>query len=279
MTKEKLQTLRKNVKDRRPLIHCITNPISINQCANTILAVGARPIMAEHPLEVEDITKTASALMLNIANITDARMQSIRLSAMTAKQMKIPFVLDAVGIACSSLRREYTLGLLKDTVPDMIKGNYSEICALADEAYRSSGVDADRNTTGQMTINAALSAARLYNTVILASGGTDIITDGRDVILVHNGTPKLGTVTGTGCMLGALTAAYLSAAEGDCVTAALAACGVLGVCGELAERYNGNGSFFVGLMDELSLLTDKELEDRLRYEIIKRQRGESIEKL
>ena len=114
------------VKNKKPLIHCITNPISINQCANLILAVGAKPIMAEHPKEVSDITASSDALMLNIGNITEVRMESISISLKTAIEKGIPVLLDVVGIACSDLRREYVLKMLDFNVPTVIKGNYSE---------------------------------------------------------------------------------------------------------------------------------------------------------
>ena len=100
------------VREKRPLIHCITNPISINQCANAILAAGARPIMAEHPAEVKEITETADALMLNLGSITDARMQSMEISLRAATEKGIPVVLDVVGTACSTLRREFAARLL-----------------------------------------------------------------------------------------------------------------------------------------------------------------------
>ena len=194
--------IRGAVRERSSLIHCITNPISINQCANAILAVGGRPIMAEHPREVSEITATAGALMLNLGNITDVRMEAMRLSTRTAAEHGTPILLDAVGVACSKLRRDYACGLMEGVTPAVIKGNYSEINALYQESYRASGVDAD----------AAL--ARTRRTVVLASGKVDIVTDGTRLIRVRNGTPQLSCVTGTGCMLGALTAAYLSAASG-----------------------------------------------------------------
>ena len=118
--------------DKNPLIHCITNPISINQCANGVLAVGAIPIMAEHPLEAAEITQAADALVLNLANITDVRMQSMKISAQTAQKNNIPFIIDAVGVACSALRRNFVNGFLKEFKPAAIKGNYSEIYALYD---------------------------------------------------------------------------------------------------------------------------------------------------
>ena len=101
----KIPDICRAVRDQKPLIHCITNPISIHQCANAVLAVGGRPIMAEHPAEVQEITATARALMLNLGNITDVRMESMYLSAQAAREGKIPILLDAVGVACSRLRR------------------------------------------------------------------------------------------------------------------------------------------------------------------------------
>ena len=139
----KLNEIRAAVRDRRPLIHCITNPISINQCANAVLAAGARPIMAEHPAEVKEITESADALVLNLGNITDVRMESMEIALRAAKEKGIPVVLDAVGTACSGLRREYAARLLATAKPAVLKGNYSEIYALYRTAYRASGVDAD----------------------------------------------------------------------------------------------------------------------------------------
>ena len=222
----------KAVRKCSPLIHCITNPISINQCANAILAVGGRPIMAEHPREVAEITATAGALMLNLGNITDVRMDAMRLSAQTAGERGIPILLDAVGVACSRLRRDYACGLLEGVTPAVIKGNYSEINALYHESYRASGVDADAALNELAMEKVAAALARACHTVVLASGKVDIVTDGTRLIRVRNGTPQLSCVTGTGWMLGALTAAYLSAASG--LDAAVTACVLLGVCGQLA---------------------------------------------
>lgn len=261
---QRMYNIRENVKEHKPLIHCITNPISINQCANAILAVGARPIMAEHPKEVQEITDTAGALMLNLGNITDARMASMQISAQVAAERQIPILLDAVGVACSKLRRDYVCALLKMTVPTVIKGNYSEINALYHAAYRSSGVDADSTLDIQALDQVAVRLARTYRTVILASGKVDIVTDGTRLIHIKNGTPQLSEVTGTGCMLGALTAAYL-AVQPD-MDAALAACAMLGICGQLAETERGSGSFMVNLVDKLSTVKTADVNELLNME-------------
>ena len=264
MIKDSFLEIRKKLRETAPLIHCITNPVSINQCANTILSTGARPIMAEHPDEAEEITITAKALMLNIANITDARMKSIRLSAACADKNGIPFLLDAVGVACSSMRRSYALSLILEHCPTVIKGNYSEICALEDQSYRSSGVDAHASADLRRTLEAAVAVALRYKTVVLASGKNDLVTDGKRLISVKNGTPRLGSITGTGCMQGALTAAYLSCSGG--MEAASCAAAMLGICGELAADKKGMGSFSVSLFDWLSAADDDMLAQRIRME-------------
>ena len=263
---QEICNIRKIVKQTKPLIHCITNPISINQCANGILAIGARPMMAEHPKEVSEITRTAQALMLNLGNITDARMESMLCSAKTATEQNIPLLLDAVGIACSTLRREYVKDLLNTAIPTVIKGNYSEIQALYQDSYHCTGVDADSGLDVHTIDHAAISLARSLGTVILASGKVDIVTDGNHLYHIHNGTPLLSQITGTGCLQGALCASYLSAKPG--IEAVITGSSVLGICGELARTDRGTGTFLWHLMDNLSTLADTEIEENLSMEEI-----------
>lgn len=267
---QSIHNLREKVKEHKPLIHCITNPISINQCANAILAIGARPIMAEHPKEVKEITDTASALMLNLGNITDARMTSMQISAQAAKEKNIPILLDAVGIACSKLRRDYVCDLLKTAMPTIIKGNYSEINALYHENYYSSGVDADAALDERALDRVAVELAHAYHTVILASGKVDIITDGTRLVHIKNGTPQLSGITGTGCMLGALAAAYL--AINPDMDATITACVMLGICGQLSETDRGSGSFMMNLMDALSTVKGADIEQLMEMEEIEIER-------
>ena len=254
------------IRRSQPLIHCITNPISINQCANAILAVGGRPIMAEHPEEVAEITRTAQGLMLNLGNITDVRMESIRISGETAAKEGIPVLLDAVGIACSSLRRRYIHQLLTKVTPTVIKGNYSEILALSQDSYRCSGVDAEPALDSAAVDRSAVSLAREKNTMILASGKVDILTDGDRLVHIYNGTPQLSGVTGTGCMLGALCAAFLSADTS--LDAIITACAVLGISGEKAQTSRGSGTFFINLMDALSTLSAEDIRTNIHLEEI-----------
>lgn len=261
---ERMSAVLGEVRAHRPLIHCITNPISINQCANAVLAVGARPIMAEHPREVGEITATAQALVLNLGNITDVRMDSMMISAEIADKCGIPFVIDMVGISCSKLRRDFACGLTEKFHPAIIKGNYSEINALYDRAYSSSGVDAEAVLDEDTVTKAALRLARKHGSVILASGKRDIVTDGKTVMYIANGTSQLASVTGTGCMLGALCGCYASVCSD--ITSAAAACAVLGISGELAETNKGSGSFLVNLIDALSVFSDEHMNKHLSME-------------
>lgn len=262
---ETIKQIRRKLEEKQPLVHCITNPISINQCANLILAVGCRPTMAEHPSEVGEITASADALLLNIANITDVRMKSMMISAKTAREKKIPVVFDAVGVACSSLRKDFAQNLL--CYADIIKGNYSEIKALYDSTYKTAGVDADTSLEVSAVASIAEELALKYGAIILASGKTDIITDGKTVVYVENGTSQLARITGTGCMLGAFAACY--AAEECNVYSVAAACVVFAICGELAQTDKGTGTFALNLMDKISTVTDEEIENLIKTEVRK----------
>lgn len=254
----------KEVAEKRPLIHCITNPISINQCANTILAVGARPMMAEHPKEVAEITATADALVLNTGNITDARIDAIEISLMCAKEKDIPTVLDAVGVACSSLRREFIKKILKKAVPTLVKGNYSEIMALYDERYHSSGVDAEIFLDANLISKAAAELSNRLGCMVLATGKRDIIAKENTIVFVDNGNAQLSSVTGTGCMLGALCGTFLSVDSG--IDAVVSATAFFGICGELSETEIGYGTFMTRLMDNLSAFNKIDIEKYLRLE-------------
>ncbi len=267
---KRIAEIRKSVFEKKPLVHSITNPISISQCANAVLAVGARPIMAEHPNEVWGITDTADALMLNLGNITDARMKSMLISAKRAKEKGIPIVLDAVGTACSALRREYALNLMKIAAPTVIKGNYSEIRALYDAEYRAQGVDAEGSLDIDSVRALSLELSKKYGRIIFATGEKDIITDGKKLIYVNNGVVQLSRVTGTGCMLGALCATFMTSGAG--IDAVIAAAVFFGICGELSQTEKGNGTFMVNLMDNLSAVSDNLIEKYAKVE----EKGERV---
>ena len=259
--------LRRQIRKNQPLIHCITNLISINDCANAVLAVGAKPIMAEHPRETAGITEISSALAVNLGNITDARMESILISGRTAARMNIPHIIDAVGVTCSPLRLELAREYIRETTPWIIKGNISEIkklCGIRENARGIDAGEADAVSPGNISGYAALLQDYACKTgaVILASGKIDLICSPDRTVAVQNGTPMLSRITGTGCMLNVITGAYL--AGKDAFSAAVLGCVVLGVAGELAETTAGTGSFHVALLDRLYSIADETIREKIK---------------
>ncbi len=290
---QQLIPLRKATKASAPLIHCITNPISIHDCANVILAVGARPIMAEHPKEVAEITASASALMLNLGNITDARIESMQYALEEANRGNIPVLLDLVGVTCSSLRCELARKLLSIGEFAVVKGNISEILAAADLPFHGTGIDAglqdalsEKNEIryGEM----ARSLAAQLDCTVLATGKQDLIADRHACYLISNGDAALSGITGSGCMVGAMTAAYLPASvtcamqqAGNRVScreipfyspgtqAALLAVISMGIAGEhAADVSKGPGSFQAALLDELFCMTDQEIQNEAQIRFV-----------
>ena len=258
------------IQQEAPLIHCITNPISINDCANILLAIGARPIMAEHPDEVAEITAIAKGLALNLGNITDARMASMKISAGTAKDKGIPFVLDLVGLSCSRLRQKYAKELLQIAVPDIIKGNISELRTLLG-LPTTPGMGVEAGQKEMVTQENALEYARIfqkqareYHTVLLATGPIDLVVSSEEAYIIANGSNALASITGTGCMNNVLAGACLAGVHGissqatNNTLAAILSCLLLGIAGEnIQDIYlnQGPGSFHYSLMDSISKLT------------------------
>lgn len=258
------------IQQEAPLIHCITNPISINDCANILLAIGARPIMAEHPEEVAEITAIAKGLALNLGNITDARMASMKISAGVAKDKGIPFVLDLVGLSCSRLRQKYAKELLQIAVPDIIKGNISELRTLLG-LPTTPGMGVEAGQKEMATRENALEYARIfqkqareYHTLLLATGPIDLVVSSEEAYIIANGSNALASITGTGCMNNVLAGACLAGVHGissqvtNNTLAAILSCLLLGIAGEnIQDIYlnQGPGSFHYSLMDSISKLT------------------------
>ena len=258
------------IQQEAPLIHCITNPISINDCANILLAIGARPIMAEHPDEVAEITAIAKGLALNLGNITDARMASMKISAGTAKDKGIPFVLDLVGLSCSRLRQKYAKELLQIAVPDIIKGNISELRTLLG-LPTTPGMGVEAGQKEMVTQENALEYARIfqkqareYHTILSATGPIDLVVSSEEAYIIANGSNALASITGTGCMNNVLAGACLAGVHGissqatNNTLAAILSCLLLGIAGEnIQDIYlnQGPGSFHYSLMDSISKLT------------------------
>lgn len=247
------------LRQQSPLIHCITNHITICDCANMLLAAGAKPIMAEHPAEVEEIVRTAGALEMNIGNISDSRMEAMLLAGKEARKQGIPRVFDPVGVGCSHLRLEFAKKLLQEVQPQILRGNMSELKALVGLKHDATGIDAGAKDaidqqSWQESSQVVAQAARQLGCVVAVTGKIDIISDGQHTYGVENGAPWMSRVTGTGCMGASLTGGYLAVA--DPLTAALTANLVLGIAGEQATSWEkeGLGTQRVKLFDFVSLM-------------------------
>lgn len=256
---------RKYVLESKPLIHCITSTVAINDCANAVLALGGKPITADYPGEAAQITSVAKALSVSTANINEARMKAIMISGKTALDKKIPCVIDIVGVTCSKVRMDFVQKFLKECKPCVIKGNISEIKAAAGAEFDNTGIDvSDKDAVNgydeqalEKVSKIVMEFAARQNCVVMASGETDIISDGKAVYFVKNGCESMAMVTGTGCILSVITALYLCAANP--LQAAMLAAVTLGICGELAKTDFGMASYHMSLIDELSLFNDEKL--------------------
>ena len=270
----------KEIADRSPLVHCITSPVAINDCANVVLAMGAKPFMAEHPKEVADITAGAQALTVSLANVTDARMASIMISGSEAHDKNIPQIIDLVGVTCSKLRMNLAKEYIKKYKPSVIKGNVSEIKAVAGVDFSSIGVDAGKadavsdNDESAKSFMAELTRnyAKITGAIVEATGAVDIISDSDRTVFVKNGSSNMPYITGTGCMLTCITGAYMSVLPP--FEAAVNAAAMFGICGERADGVikrddimSGLGSYHVKLLDEVSKITSLDVDKYKNIEI------------
>ena len=252
------------LREERPLVHNITNYVVMNFTANALLAIGASPVMAHAREEVEEMVSMAGALVLNIGTLSQDWIQSMMMAGDRAGEKDIPVVLDPVGAGATSLRTQTARKIVRQGWVSLIRGNASEILSLGPDIVQTKGVDATHSV--QEAEQSALALARKLETIVVITGPTDVVTDGREMLRVHNGHPLMGRMTGTGCALSAICAAFLAVAE-DTLYAATSALAAFGVAGEQAgEKANAPGSFQVALLDALFSLTSEELTAQARIE-------------
>jgi hydroxyethylthiazole kinase len=237
------------VRRQRPLVHNITNYVVMNTTANTLLALGASPIMAHAREEVEEVVAVAGALVLNIGTLSAAWIESMRAAGLAARARGVPVVLDPVGAGATKLRTRTAGQLLNEVRPTIVRGNASEILALAGAGGGGKGVDSVHGVTEAR--QAAVDLARSSGTVVAVTGAEDFVTDGRYAARVSNGDPWMARITGSGCAATAVTGAF--AAVADPFSAAVSALVVFGLAGELAAKdCPGPGTFQVRLLDALA---------------------------
>lgn len=237
----------------KPVVHCITNTITINDVANLLHAVAASPIMSIDPHEVEEVQANADALLINLGAIKD--FASMKLAYRTALDQGHPIVIDPVGCSCNSYRRACLKELLLLGSPDCIRGNYSEIASIAASVSLTRGLDG----SAALTETALLSLSQELGCIIVASGESDLITKGHTLLTVKSGSPLQTAITGSGCMLSGLLAAECAFARKDHISPRrlAEACRFYGDTALSAERFIreeglGTMSFKLKLMDELS---------------------------
>ena len=263
------------VRERAPLVQCITNFVTVNDCANIILAAGGSPSMADDVREAAEAVRGSAALVCNLGAI--AAVDAMVSAGKTANELGKPVVLDPVAAGNTALRRQESGRLLAGVKFAAIRGNASEIRALARGELTGSGVDvsgedAVSDATLPRTVETARLLAKQTGAVVAVSGPIDVVTDGGQTILLRNGCATMARITGSGCMLTSLLGAFCGADPGHPFEAACAAIAAMGVAGDLAEERRlrngtGNATFRTDLIDAVFNLTEEQLNGRVRYEV------------
>lgn len=269
----------KKVQKFAPLIHCISNYVTCRDCANILLACGASPIMADEPEEAAEITELGNGLLLNIGTLHLQTIGAMFRAGRRARGLEHPIVFDPVGAGASRLRKEIAQKIIAELKPAVIRGNISEILTLACGSGCSRGVDANAgdSISDQLLpryIEMVADFSQKTGAIVAISGETDIISEGKSVCLVRNGCSAMPKITGSGCMLSALTTAFTVAAGSTleekflAVTAAHCA---MGLAGEIAwdalrARGMGTGSFASSIIDSIFNMTGDLLNERAKYD-------------
>ena len=252
------------IRAEAPLIHNITNYVVMNTTANALLAIGASPVMSHAVEEVEEMTRMARALVINIGTLSAPWIEAMIRAGREANRNKIPVILDPVGSGATQLRTRTVQTLLREAPPSVIRGNASEILSLVERRGRTKGVDSVDDS--ERTLDAARAISEERRCVVSVSGPTDLIVSDRTLIRVRNGHPMMPRVTGLGCTATALTGAF-AAVNPSPVKAAAHAMAVMGIAGEMAaERSDGPGSLQMNFLDALYRIRQSDIEQRLKME-------------
>jgi hydroxyethylthiazole kinase len=270
-----LKEMLRNVRAVCPLIHNITNYVTVNDCANILLSCGASPIMADDESEAEEITSICQGLCINIGTLNQRTVSAMLLAGRRANELKHPVLLDPVGAGASRFRTETAANLMEKIQFTVIRGNISEIKTLALGAGNTKGVDADvADEVNEENIDRVIAFARDFSkktgAVIVITGAVDLVVDENQAYVIYNGHAMMSKVTGTGCMLSAMMSAYLTANPGEAARAATAAVCAMGIAGERAyktmvENHAGNASYRNYILDEIFKMDEDTLENEARY--------------
>lgn len=271
--KEMLENVRKN----QPLIHNITNYVTVNDCANILLAAGASPIMSDAIAEVEEITTICGGLNINIGTLNERTIPSMLVAGKKANELGHPVILDPVGAGASALRTNTALELIEKVQFTVIRGNISEIKTLANGSGTTKGVDADvsdkvTEENLEMAVLFAKSLAKKTGAVVAITGAIDIVADSERAYCIYNGHPMMSTITGTGCQLSALITAFVTANPENPLKATATAVCAMGLCGEIAHKrfseLDGNSSYRNYIIDAMYNLDGETLDSGAKYKMI-----------
>ncbi|WP_050632205.1 hydroxyethylthiazole kinase [Bacillus andreraoultii] len=266
MNSESFKQLLTTVQEKKPLIHQITNTVTMNDCANVTLAIGASPVMAFSKHEVADMVSLANALVINFGTIDEYTFHSMLIAGNRANELRIPVVVDPVGAGATPYRTKVIQEFIHQIDVAIIRGNISEIDALLNGASTTRGVDAGEVSESKHRL--AENAAKKWDTVVAISGETDFISDGTNTYKLMNGDRLLTMITGTGCMSAALIASFAAISK-DFLLAAIAGTSVMSIAGEVAKQTIGNGQKSLGTYKENVMNTVSNFSDQSLYENIK----------
>ncbi len=264
LSKEVLKDAVGKVRAASPLVHNITNFVVMNNTANALLAMGASPVMAHSIDEVADMAKVASAVVLNIGTLEKSWVEAMILAGLTAKEFHKPVVFDPVGAGATPYRDAVSFRILAEVKPSIIRGNASEIMALAKAGAKTKGVDSTASSDEALSFARRL--AEETGAVVVVSGAVDVVTDGERLERIPFGHPLMSRVTGMGCTATAIVGAF-AAVIPDKLLAASCGMAVMGIAGEVAGKTaRGTGSMQVDFLDALSNLSAADM-DRAFAEI------------
>ena len=250
------------IREKSPLIHNITNYVVMNNTANALLSIGASPVMAHAIDEIEEMTQLASALVINIGTLNKEWVDAMILAGKAASRKGTPIIFDPVGAGATSYRTNTCKQIIEECKPSIIRGNASEIMALVNANVQTKGVDSCNSS--DLAVDSAKSLALTSNSVVVISGQTDYITDGKIVEIVKNGSPMMERVTGLGCTATSIIASF-AAVNADMLQAATHGMALMGIAGEIAARKaTGNGSLQICFLDELYNLNAETIKNTLK---------------
>ncbi len=270
--KKCLENVRKNV----PLVHNITNYVTVNDVANILLACGGSPIMSDEPEDVEDITSICGGLNINIGTLHKSSIEGMMRAGKRANELGHPVLLDPVGAGASKLRTETALHIMEEIKLTVIRGNISEVKTLVSGSGTTKGVDADvADAVTEDTLDDAVAFVKAFakasGCIIAVTGAIDLVSDGDRCYVIRNGRPEMGKITGTGCQLSGMMTAYVTANPECPLEAAAAAVCVMGLAGEIGwsrmQEGDGNSTYRNRIIDAVYNMTGEELEKGANYEV------------